>query len=243
MPADSAALEFADGLGAELASTAKREDGVVVIFRLVLEDTGQCPGSIAGARQVSGVVPADSAVVEPAGGLGAELASTAKREDDVVVIVRLVLEDAGQCPWDVLGARTVERAAAAPARCALVVGDVAEVLAEGVCSELSNVSYVRLVNECLSGHSTEGGEEELEEERRRNNNPQKRDTSSRPDTRHTHTSTAVGKCKYNQESERGHARVPRALGTGRLHMPTVMVWILTELPAQRTVAQVRHPPA
>ena len=105
---------------------------------------------------------------------------------------------------------------------------------------VSNVSYVRLVNECLSGHSTEGGEEELEEERRRNNNPQKRDTSSRPDTRHTHTSTAVGKCKYNQESERGHARVPRALGTGRLHMPTAMVWILTELPAQRTVAQVRH---
>ena len=186
MPADSAALEFADGLGAELASTAKREDGVVVIFRLVLEDTGQCPGSIAGARQVSGVVPADSAVVEPAGGLGAELASTAKREDDVVVIVRLVLEDAGQCPWDVLGARTVERAAAAPARCALVVGDVAEVLAEGVCSELSNVSYVRLVNECLSGHSTEGGEEELEEERRRNNNPQ--NGTRRPDrTRATRT--------------------------------------------------------
>ena len=118
-------------------------------------------------------MPADSAALEFADGLGAELASTAKREDDVVVIVRLVLEDAGQCPWDVLGARTVERAAAAPARCALVVGDVAEVLAEGVCSELSNVSYVRLVNECLSGHSTEGGEEELKEERRRNNNPPK----------------------------------------------------------------------
>ena len=171
MPADSAALEFVDGLGAELASTAKREDGVVVIVRLVLEDTGQCPGSIAGARQVSGVVPADSAVVEPAGGLGAGLASTAKRENGVVVVIRLVLEDTGQCPVGIVGARPVERAAAAPARCALVVGDVAEVLAEGVCSELSNVSYVRLVNECLTGHSTEGGEEEQGRRRRNNNTP------------------------------------------------------------------------